>query len=266
MYDGFCIAGLLSCKTTFKLEIMAGKRSTVQSSPKKFKIDDSILDDASSSKVEVVTIEEVMNLAINQCVTVVGKVVRVDAAMEVNSKESKVLMKQDCILSDSNGSCRVVLWQGDIGKLKEGQCYRMCRVSVRRYGVNYLVMSESTEVEEVADIGDVFCDDEEEIVPGGKRQSVAEGEIAAVLCVDDYSSCVSCRGKVRAISSVVGNCMKCNAKVKLTRCRKSKSVRFVVNQAGGKTWQLAAFDVGKKFFYQCNNGTNVVKDVHKTSQ
>ena len=115
-----------------KLEIMAGKRSTVQSSPKKFKIDDSILDDASSSKVEVVTIEEVMNLAINQCVTVVGKVVRVDAAMEVNSKESKVLMKQDCILSDSNGSCRVVLWQGDIGKLKEGQCYRMCRVSVKR--------------------------------------------------------------------------------------------------------------------------------------
>ncbi len=82
--------------------------------------------------MEVVTIEEVMNLAINQCATVVGKVVRVDAAMEVNSKESKVLMKQDCILSDSNGSCRVVLWQGDIGKLKEGQCYRMCRVSVKR--------------------------------------------------------------------------------------------------------------------------------------
>ena len=71
---------------------------------------------------------------------------------------------------------------------------------------------------------------------------VAEGEIIAILGIDEYISCVNCRGKVKGRDEVIGECIKCKAKVKLSRCSKSSSAKFVVEDSSGRKWYLTAFD------------------------
>ena len=84
---------------------------------------------------------------------------------EVKSKrQEKALMKQkDCIVSDSTGSCQIVLWQNDVGKLEEGCCYKLLNIMlVRHYaGVKYLSMSEYGVVNQVADIDEEVSDNED---------------------------------------------------------------------------------------------------------
>ena len=75
------------------------------------------------------------------------------------------------------------------------------------------------------------CDD-------GQSNFIAEGEIIAVLNTDDYTSCISCKGKVRAVSDLMGECLKCDAKLKLACCGSNTSIKFVVeskNPGGTKT-------------------------------
>ena len=90
-------------------------------------------------------------------------------------------------------------------------------------------------MEEAEDIGDVVESDEGEEAVGGR---VVKGE---VLSVDEYTSCISCKGKVQGISEVVGECGRCGAKVRMEKCSKSVSVRFVVEGLQGNKWHLTAF-------------------------
>lgn len=108
---------------------------------------------------------EIATIAVNESVVVVGKVIKVDNAMEVKSKQGRVLSKQDCVLGDCSGSCRIVLWEGDVGKLIEGQCYRLSRVVVREYsGVKFLSLLADAAIEEIGDIGEVIECDEDELM------------------------------------------------------------------------------------------------------
>ena len=236
---------LVSCKIQegkfdSNLEIVTSKHTKVESSPKKFKVDDT----SEASGVPDITIDEVVQLTVNQVINVVGKVVQVNVATEVTSKQKgKPLFKQDCIISDAKGSIRIVLWQNDTDKLKEGLSYRLNKVLIRQYsGVKYLSFSEDASVDEVPDIGEVVSADDLETREDQQQTNyVAEGEITAVLSVDDYISCVSCKGKVKALSEIVGECLKCCAKVKMSRCGRNTSVKFVVEGSEDKSWRLTAF-------------------------
>ena len=163
----------------------------------------------------------------NQFVTVIGKVIKVDPLDEVRSKEGKPLSKQDCVIADCGAMCRVVSWEADVGKLKKGKSYRFNRVIVRQYGgVKYLSLSENAEI--TNDIGDVLSEDEND---GEQTESsIAEGEVVAVSSADDYYSCFSCRGKVKTIgsSNLIGQCTKCSVKLKMSRCNKCKSAKIVI--------------------------------------
>ena len=72
-----------------------------------------------------------------------------DPPEKVKNREVNVLQKQDCVVGDSDG---VVKWEGDVGKLKEGGCYRLVKVGVRCFcGAN---LGKGTEVVEVGSIGE----------------------------------------------------------------------------------------------------------------
>ena len=73
---------------------------------------------------------------------------------DVKSKNSsKDLLKQDCTIADSMGSLRIVLWESDTNKLKEGMSYRLEKVTIREYrSIKYLSLSEAGEVIEISDI------------------------------------------------------------------------------------------------------------------
>ena len=50
----------------------------------------------------------------------------VKVVMALCSKRSRnLLKKQDCMVADCDGCCRVVLCEDDVGKLNEDGCYRL---------------------------------------------------------------------------------------------------------------------------------------------
>lgn len=103
-------------------------------------------------------------------------------------------------------------------------------------------LSEGASVEEVPDIGEIISAEDLDTHEDEQQTNyVAEGEIAAVLSIDHYISCISCKGKVNPVSEVVGECLKCYAKVKMSRCGHNTSVKFVVEGSQNKSWRLTAF-------------------------
>ena len=120
-----------------------------------------------------------------------------------------------------------MLWESDVGKLIEGTSYKFSNALLRQYGgTKYISVSESTSINEVADIGVIVSSDpEDEVIKG--RQSM-EGEITAVLSVSQYFLCMSCKAKVNKINNTLGYCSKCDATVKLSKCTNNSSAKIVV--------------------------------------
>ena len=79
-------------------EIVAGMHTTIQKSPKKFKIKDDLVQSLASTVVHSIT--DISKISVESIVTVMGKVTRVSDTEEVGSK--KTLVKQDCYLSDAS--------------------------------------------------------------------------------------------------------------------------------------------------------------------
>lgn len=258
------------------LEVMASSHTTIQVSPKKIKLDEQ----ASNSCTNVVHLGEIAELNVNQLINVACKIVKVSGISNLEVK-SKLLKKQDCRVSDHTDTIRAVLWENNCDKLQEGKSYHLIQFRVREYAcTKYLSMSESSSMIEVDDIGEVVNSDGEDDISEGNN--VIEGEIVVVLNVTTYSSCPRCRGKVITISSISGECIKCKAKVKMSRVKESHSAKFMVEADNKKTEYLTAFTdeltqiiegeegstiedkmlsaAPMKFFW---DGNNVVRAVHK---
>ena len=136
------------------LEVTASSRTKIESSPKKFKLDDSLASIGTSN--EKVTLDEIAGLQVNQLITTVCKVVRVSDINDVKSATGSNLKKQDCIVSDHTDTARVVLWEDHCGELDEGKSYCLEQFRVREYAcIKYLSMSGSACINELEDIGEV---------------------------------------------------------------------------------------------------------------
>ena len=120
-----------------------------------------------------------------------------------------------------------MLWESDVGRLIERTSYKFSNALLHQYGgTKYISVSESTSISKVADIGVIVSSDpEDEIIKG--RQSM-KGETTAVLSVSQYFSCMSCKAKVNKINKTLGNCLKCDATVKLSKCTNNSSAKIVV--------------------------------------
>ena len=71
---------------------------------------------------------------------------------------------------------------------------------------------------------------------------IEEGEIISVLNVSDYYTCVVCGGKVNRVNAFVGECLKCNGKVKLSRCKQCTTVKIVAQDSHGSNFTLTAYN------------------------
>ena len=219
------------------LEIKTSKSTFLQQSPKKFKFDTN--EEKSNATI---TIDALSTIAVNQKVTVSGKIIKNYASTDVTSKFGKTLTKQDCLIRDCNGTCRVVLWQQDIGKLNKGQSYQLQEVVVRQFdNVKYLSVSDCSIIEPIADIQEVSDDDEFEL-QAEITPMVAKGEISAVMQISDYITCVNCNGNVLTTNTLIGKCSKCKPTVKLNRCHTTQSAKFIISSEGNTNWHLIAYN------------------------
>ena len=187
-----------------------------------------------------VSLEELTIFVPNQRVTVQVKVLKVEGVIEVNKKGSwKTLDKQEVLVGDHSDVTRVVLWEGDVGRLDKGKSYALHSVNTRIYqDQTYLSVSDCTSITEIADIGDVADpadDDAEEETTRTVRDAsdVFIGNIISVTSVDVYKSCMACSGKV-VIGGDLATCTKCSAMQRAaTGCVDAIVARVMLQSADG---------------------------------
>ena len=150
----------------------------------------------------------------------------------VTSKLNRKLTKQDCVVADASCCSRFVLWEDDVGKLQVEKCYKIENVAVRSFmSVKYLSLSERAVIEEISDIGEVasVSNDDQLFRPG----KVIEGEIVGAKG-DEYRSCISCKGRVRICTDLVGECTRCAMKIKLLKCAVKETAQVSIQTETGE--------------------------------
>ena len=115
-----------------EIEVHLNKRSKVAASPRKLSLglEGAVLPSTSRAT----KIAEIVDLKVNQYVGVVCKIVKVNDVAIVRKSDGKELQKQDVVIGDETGSCRLVLWEEDVQGLEEGKSYHLLDVVVRTYG------------------------------------------------------------------------------------------------------------------------------------
>ena len=90
-------------KITQNLEILANSKTKISKSPKKFKLDDSLQITTTSTRSDMdVTVSDLKDLAVNQRINVIAKVILVQPPMNIQSTNGTVLLKQDCTIANSS--------------------------------------------------------------------------------------------------------------------------------------------------------------------
>ena len=120
-----------------------------------------------------------------------------------------------------------MLWQQQVDVLREECSYKLSNVTVRSFngaktvrsfnGAKYISLGESSEIQEIENIGDVVV---ESTFTGFGELKVVKGEIVAVISSETYTSCKNCNAKVLESSRNIVECGKCNTKMKVSKCGK----------------------------------------------
>ena len=101
------------------LEIVAGAKTTVVNSPKKFRIDDNLVLPAGATPDTVTTVsslEQIATIAINQHLTIKAKVKSVQPIEKIMTRAGNLIDKQEVILADLDAACRCVLWDKHVSQ------------------------------------------------------------------------------------------------------------------------------------------------------
>ena len=61
----------------------------------------------------------------NTDVTVLVRAISLSPPETVTNKDGKKIWKQDCIVGDASGCCRLVLWEKDVATLLVGKSYKL---------------------------------------------------------------------------------------------------------------------------------------------
>ena len=107
-------------------------------------------------KCSVVALEDLVNVAVNERVSVCVKVVDLEATRSVKNKYGKEFMMQNVMVADGTAQSRVVLWENEIGKLDLNKSYQLENVAVRVFNdTKHLSFSEGTTITLVENIVEI---------------------------------------------------------------------------------------------------------------
>ena len=222
-------------------EIVLSKVSMVDQSPRKFNKEG--LMKAQKEDPPPTEVNDIHSIATNQQVTVTIKVKTVKPTEKVKNQDGKELVKQDCVVANSSGCTRVVVWEQDVGRLQEGSCYKLIGASVCSFcGVTYLSMGGDCTIETVDEISNVAEVEEGELEESGVVRKIVEGEIVGIKSSDEYIGCFSCNAKVKTESNVLGECTKCGLLVKMEKSKRLMTAQVTVSGNDGKVYSLTMFN------------------------
>ncbi len=128
-----------------EIHVVAGTRTTLLQSPKKFRIDSDTIAAPSAlgscRAVDVRSLDHIADLAVDQQVNLTGKILAVHPPEKVVAKSrGQTLTKQDFTITDCTGDCRGVAWETDVGYFKTDKSYRLENVTIRTFNsAKYIV-------------------------------------------------------------------------------------------------------------------------------
>ena len=158
----------------------------------------------------------------------------------VKKGTGKQLRKQEFVIADTTASCRGVAWEQHLHQLKEDGSYKILNATVRSFnGAKYLSLGDKTVVTTIDDVGDVV---DESTFDGSGGIAVVQAEIVAVLKVETYIGCRNCNSKITQVGAI-GECNKCSAKMKITKCKSKHIGRAIVEDSSGNEHKLTMFAV-----------------------
>ena len=176
-------------------------------------------------------IGELALLAVSQPINITAKVVSVEDVVLVTRKDGKELKKQDVNVADLSGCCRLVLWEGDVNKLDKGKNYRLVDVNVKTYAeMKHLLFGPHSSMLSV-------CNEE-----SSSDSRYVEGEISSVISTNEYASCKFCNCKVLSEDEIVGQCSKCNAVFKMSKCSVTITAKVIITDEKGKDHPVTIFE------------------------
>ena len=242
---------------TDNFEIHVNNKSSIVSSPKKFKVSEDAL--TTSCCPELGTIEELKDLTEHQQLNVTGKIQSISVVEQLVKKGTgKQLSKQDFVIVDGTGACRGVAWEQHLGKLKVDSCYKIINATVRSFnGSKYISLGERSLLQDVEDIGYVV---DESPFDGSGGITVMKAEIIAVIKIEAYASCRNCNGKVIQVGGI-GECSKCSAKMKIGKWKNKNVARVILEDGEEKEHKLTIFDEVLQQIANLGGGTGANVDI-----
>lgn len=111
---------------------------------------------------------------------------------KIMTRSGKLVDKQEATLADSEGGCRCVLWDKNVGRLSIDESYKLSNVVMKMYdGAKW---AEKSLLEDIQDIGEVDESWEETLCGKDAGRYIRRGEIIGVLSCEEFVSCKSCKG------------------------------------------------------------------------
>ena len=207
-------------KWSSELEVVMSNSTQVVTSPTKFDI--TMI--PTTKHHEEVSLDQLQDKTNYQRITVLVKILDQKEVMEIHPG----LSKQDCIVGDSTGTTTLTLWEDNIGQIDVGMSYRLSGVIVRSFnGKNYLsVPKDNCEISIIDDIENV-----KEIMQKEVPRNLKDAVVVGIMSLEIYNNCIACKGKVKVLSSNIGQCNKCNMKQRLDRCKPGASAKLLIENA-----------------------------------
>jgi len=165
----------------------------------------------------------------------------------------KLINKRDCWFADSTAIYRCVVWEDQIKSLKEEKSYESNKVTVRSFNNRkYLSVGEGCDIVEIEDIGNVIDHDHQSAESESGRAKVVKADIVAVTSLDVCKGCRNCNAKVVDSSgSTVGECNKCNAKMKLAKCTNQSVANVVLEDRDKMNYQVTILMILERIISIC---------------
>lgn len=183
-----------------QMEILLKGDTKICESPKKIKISDVEFEVGSPEEVKL---DALVSKYVFAKVTVTVKVQKLlDLEIVRTGKR-----KQEVEVADSSSSCKVILWEENIGKLSEHTSYRLENFVVREWGGRkYLSIIDDSKIIQVDDIEDVIKALETEII-------LTDVKLVAASDIDNHKSCLRCRARIEPSDGTFGRCSQADCRM-----------------------------------------------------
>ena len=169
----------------------------------------------------------------NQLVTLKAKVINLQPATDIRIRDNE-LKKAEAQLVDAHAFIKIVIWQDDIKKIKEGGTYQFknLRVKINKFS-NELYVNPAKDISQITE-----CESFDEAlavpehVPDEFVSCTIQGEILGVSDVRADLCCVRCSRTIRdqqAKTVVVCGDPNCKLKQKVARCGKKWFAKVFVS-------------------------------------